>query len=162
MSGGQMGPRAKCPGMSCWGLGRRWPAWPAQRTPYPDTWCAGQANLFIGFMFGWPVNAAGDAGGCRRVQHVEERAHNLEIGVGAGADCGASGNACSNAHSNACSDARSNACSNVHMNAVLMVHSCSHVHHCMLQCYQRSSANFSASLATLPSLVTTVSGWLSI
>eukprot|EP00983_Pelagomonas_calceolata_P080312 1155099-Pelagomonas_calceolata.AAC.11 len=49
-------------------------------------------------------------------------------------------NACSNAHSNA------------HSNAVLMMHSCLHVHHGMLQCCHRSFANFSALLATLPSL----------
>eukprot|EP00983_Pelagomonas_calceolata_P062251 1147203-Pelagomonas_calceolata.AAC.3 len=93
-------------------------------------------------------------------QHVEEQAHGSEIGAGA-ADCGATGNACSNAHSNACSNAhsnvcsnaRSNACSDARSNAVLMMQSCLHVHHGMLQGCQRGFANFSASLATLPPLV---------
>eukprot|EP00983_Pelagomonas_calceolata_P048157 1140939-Pelagomonas_calceolata.AAC.6 len=41
MSGGQMGPWAKCSGMSveqvCWELSRRWPVWLAQRSPPHDT-----------------------------------------------------------------------------------------------------------------------------
>eukprot|EP00983_Pelagomonas_calceolata_P080828 1155320-Pelagomonas_calceolata.AAC.2 len=76
-----------------------------------------------------------------RSQHVEERDHGSGIGAGAAADCGATGNACNDA------------CSNAHNNAALMMCSCLHVHHGMLQCCQRGFANFSASLATLPSLV---------
>eukprot|EP00983_Pelagomonas_calceolata_P061431 1146837-Pelagomonas_calceolata.AAC.6 len=41
---------------------------------------------------------------------------------------------------------------NPHSNAVLMMHVCLHMHHGMLQRCQRGSVNFSASLATLPSL----------
>eukprot|EP00983_Pelagomonas_calceolata_P074727 1152669-Pelagomonas_calceolata.AAC.3 len=56
--------------------------------------------------------------------------------------------------------AHSNACSNARSNAVLMMHSCLRVHHGMLQCCHRAFANFSALLATLPSLVIMQQRWV--
>eukprot|EP00983_Pelagomonas_calceolata_P120894 1160746-Pelagomonas_calceolata.AAC.4 len=42
-------------------LSRRWPAWPAQRTPCSETWHACQAKKFIWeFELGWLCGAAGN------------------------------------------------------------------------------------------------------
>eukprot|EP00983_Pelagomonas_calceolata_P127504 1161410-Pelagomonas_calceolata.AAC.8 len=119
-----------------------WLPWPAQRTLRPETWHAGQANLFS-----QPCDVRGANGAICKVllltvaplahtacTYCGQHEHNACSKLANNAHSNACSNACNKAHSNACSNEHSNACSNARNNFALMMH---YIHTCM--CIMASS-----------------------